>query len=782
MIRPIIFKSLRSIWKNKKSYFSGILVLSIGLGVFIGMISTLITYDKTFNRYYADTNLADVSAHVVAMPRSSIIDLTRIDGVAQTLGVLEYSVDAHIYSIDDVLSVRLVGLDDGRAINVYEYFGEPIDSDNDIWLGRTFFELHHLNIGDTIRLFINGSYEKFNIRGSVISPEHLINMPEGGTFADENLSTIGFVRNSVVESIADMPGMVNNISIILDEGSSFEDIHPFLEDVLERYGIQSIIGRADFPSYRITENESNTVRIIATLIPVLFISIACAMLYVTLKRLVELERTEIGTLKAMGFSNNFILGGYLFQGVLASIIGFIMAVAFSYIVGNLYYNMIMSFYRFEAMDYALDIQTSVYGFFIALVVSLFAVIMGAKEAISVKPAEAMRAAHPQMGSSNINLDNLLIRLFFDAGGIFAIRSMLRNSKRTLTTVASIAMAFALINSLYSANSHIRELSDRRFTKIEVSDATVVLKDFVSRSTVLSDIARITGVVKAEANLAVPVVLEHEGIRKELTIYGLDKYATLFNIIDNRGNRYQPDSGIILNHFYAEEIGVKEGDTVILYSPHINESIHAEVSRVIEESFGVGAYMDISELSMLFGSEIVSNTVLVDVEEGFLSETQSELAAASNVLMFNDNSRGLAFQRASIQIALGILNIIIAVSVVICFIIVYNTSSISLGEKQREYATLRILGYHTSDVSEINTLEYVLMLLAGSIVGTVIAYFISPPLSALFNNESAAYNAEITLRSTMLSFASCAVAVGVSCILIRSQIKRFNLANVLKERE
>ena len=784
MIKQIYLKSLRSIWKNKKSFISGVFVLSVGLSVFIGMLSALTIFNQTVDRYQSESNFADCFAQVVAMPGNSAIDLTRIDGVADYLGVLEYSVDARLEGSDDLMSVRLVGLDDEneRTINLYKYIGEPIASDNDIWLGKPFFDTHDLNVGDTIRLSVNGSYKTFTIRGNVISPEYLVTTPEGGTFADTALSTIGFVRNSVVENASGMPGMINNISIVLDSGITFNDVRQDLEDVLQPYGILNLIDRADHASIIFVVGQSNTIQGFASLLPALFLTVACAMMYIALKRFIEMERTEIGTLKALGHTNRTIVGGYIVQGGVAAIIGYVIALIIGWFMGNAIYYFFIDYLHMEPMQYTLDIQASVNGLLISIIVCLLAVFMGTREAIRIKPAEAMRAAQPKVGASVAKLDSYFFRLFFDTGGKYAIRSMFRNARRMLITVLSIAITFTLINILFAFNQYMAEMMEERFTKMEVSDATVLLRGFVSESAVRSEMNSMSGVVGAEAQLVLPVELEYKGNTKKLSIYGLDKTATLFNIFDIDGNRHRPDGGIILNNFNAEELGVSEGQTLLMHSPHIQESFYVEVAQVIEVSYGVGAYMDISELCMLFGSENIANMLLINVKDELKHDVQSELTDAKNVLWYNDNSSGLEFLRVSTQSTTSIFTLMIVVAVIICFAVTYNTSSISLGEKQREYATLRILGYQVSEVSEINTFEYVLMLIIGSVLGAVIAFFAAPPLSASFNTEEMKYSVGITLQSTMLAFVSCAIAVAVSCTLIRFQIKKFNMADLMKERE
>ena len=380
MNKIVVKKSLRSIWRNKKAYFSGSLVLAIGLGMFIGMLSGYQAYMESVRLYYIDTNFADVFASVWAMPNTSVDSLTRIDGVAQAQGFLTHITNARLDSEDDLINVILIGVDKNQPmlINQFRYIGEPLSMSNDILVSGDFYDVHNLNIGDTIRILVNGQYEVFTIRGTVFNPEYPLVPAIDGGIADASLNTVGFVQSSAVETCASMFGAVNSVRLVLDESTTFVDIEPDLNIAIEKYGIIDLVSRENHYSYEDIITQSNTFIIMATLFPVIFLGIAICMLYITLRRLVTTERTEIGTLKAMGFSNSHILNGYLLQGVLAANISYVFSVAFAWFVGVLFYNVIANGWDLPFQPFVLNTAFVVSGFFIALFASLFGVIIGAR--------------------------------------------------------------------------------------------------------------------------------------------------------------------------------------------------------------------------------------------------------------------------------------------------------------------------------------------------------------------------------------------------------------------
>ena len=784
MDKIMINKSLRSIWRNKKSYFSGIFVLAIGLSMFIGMFSGYIIYNESVRIYHIETNFADVFASVAAMPRSSVDRLTRLNGVAQSQGTLKHAVNARLDGVNDLIGVLLVGVDESRPniINQFRYIGEPISADNDIWLSGSFYNAHSLEIGDNIRLLINGRYENFIIRGTVTCPEYLFVPAVGGGIADESLNTVGFVSTSVVEISAGMTGLVNNISLTLDESVTFAEVEPYLQAAMERYGLINLISRQNHASYLTIVMQGAMLIMMATLFPALFLSIAIGMLYVTLKRLITMERTEIGTLKAMGFSSKYIIGGYLLQGALAATLGFLLALVFGWVIGGAFYGLIAEFFDLAWLPFTFNTTVVISGFLIALSVSLLGVVMGAKSSLKIQPAEAMREAPPKAKSAGSKFNGLFSRLLLDTGGKLAIRSMQRNARRVIITIASIGTIFSFMNVNFTVGQFISDMTDRMFEVVQTSDGTIILSSPKPSSALIRDFSQMRGVLDVETVLTMPIEFENNGVTRTLVIYGLSADAALFNIFDNDGTQIRTDSGgLIISRFFADELGLQVGQIVSFDNPNFRTKAYVELTQIYESATGMGAYMEISELSMLFGSETIANMVMINAEEGFLPIIWDELAEAGNISGLNDYERAHAFARINADLNNNIFSLISLVSIIICFAIIYNISSIALGEKQREYATLRVLGFQAPAVAEINTFEYVLMLIAGSIVGIIVSYLLIPVIGSTFSFENSIINPRLALFPTAASFVGCALAVAVSCFLTGKQIKKFNLVDVLKER-
>ncbi|MCL1935243.1 MAG: FtsX-like permease family protein [Defluviitaleaceae bacterium] len=775
MSKILINKSLRSIWRNKASYFSSIFVLGLGISVLIGLLSVSVVLNESFENYFETQNFADIFIDVVAMPESSLDRLLRIDGIEQVEGTLSTSVTGQISGFDELININLIGISDTREISLLDD-EVNITDDNYIWVSPDFFHTHQFTDGDTISLLIAGHYENFHIIGPAISPEHMPN-----TIQNSLIHTFGFVRPSVVERASGMEGFINGISLILTEGYNLDDIRYSIEDVILRYGIINNNEREHHWVYNMVSQQVTTVRVIPFTISPVFLVIAIGMLYVSLKRLVEFERTEIGTLKAFGFSNFFIQKGYFLQGLIVALLSFALSVGIGFLFGFFYYGLFKNFFYIEFVNFRLDIGIVIIGFLISIFSSFLAVWSGISSVMGIEPAQAMRAASPFSGSLSIKVDGVIANLLFAITGKLAIRSMIRNYKRSIISMVGIGTAISFVNVLFAVRNVLPEFINSPYTHIETSDANVILKEPVNRDSIYRYISSIDGVIYAEPMLILPIVLHNEGIMKPLNINGVSNNNQLFNVLDNKFNNIDISyGGIYLSNKIANEMGLKLGDAVLISHPQLETDMEVQVFGIIETGAGRGIYMDIDYLSSMFGSEILSNSILINVEEGELPAIIEYLTEMESVNTVNDNALQLKILQES-GLNIDIFNIIIILGLIICFAVVYNISIIALTENQREYATLRILGFETKYVSEINVFEYVVLTIASIPLVVSSSYFIAPIIGNIFSPEFGTIISNISILSTTQAFFLGLFAVLVSCYMVKIKIKKFNLVDVLKER-
>ena len=772
-------------WRSKKAYLSCIMVLAIGLGVFTGMLSAARFFENSIEEYYRQSNFADVFVSVISMPKNAVPALEKIDGIRAAEGKLTRNIKASVEGMDDLISVKLVGVDlkNPPDISRFSYDGVNIAGHNDIWLNQGFLEAHNFGVGDKISLILDGGRREFNICGSVFSPEYIMLIPSDGSFPDAGTNTVGFVGLSVVERAGETAGMVSDIGIVLEDGYSFGDIRLPLENALEKYGLIAMVPREENPSHNILKSNVTTLTLIATIIPMIFLGMSIIMLYIMLKRFIEQERVEIGTLKAFGYNNREIISGYLIYGLITGAAGFLLSLFLGSLIGGTFYGMMQDFFRLPSDNFRLLFPVCMQGIFFSMSSSLLAVVMGARAIMHIQPAEAMRSAAADMKSLKYKFDGRLFRAAFNSRGIMAVRSLVRSRFRSILTLACVTFIFTLTNFLLAFNMDVTNSLEKHYTRADTSDMTINLGEILPASRAAGDAGKMAGVTAAEPMLIMPATLKNSNMEAEASIYGIVQGAQMYNIIDNFGKEHIPrEDGIIMSRSVADKLKAKEKEKIEIESPYLRENVYVPVIRIIDESTQAGCYMELSALGRIFGRTTAANTVMIRVQGEEMSALKNKLMLAGNVAGYIDKNKMFQVAEENNGVTVGLITMLIVLSVVLCFGVIYNVSRISLGEKQRDLAVMRILGFTYGEVAEMNAIEQWILFFAGSLLGLVMSYFVSPLLSSLFNTENGTFNVSISAVSSALTLALCVVAVAFANALAKRQIKKFNLVEVLKERE
>ncbi len=778
MRKSILFKSLRTIWRHKRSYIACISVLAIGMAVFVGMLSASIKIDEASDIYFEKEAFADVFATVLSMPQSGLTALEKIDGIKTVEGKLTKSVKG--IKDGDLIRVRLISMDfkEPPTLNLFTLNGSQTNNPSNIWLGKVFYNKNTLSEGMPIELIVNGRMRQFNIAGSAESPEYLVI-----SGYDDSKNTVGYIEKSLLEELTNQQGMVTDISIGLEKGVKFEDIELALKSELKKYGMTGLFKMKDHVSHIYLKSNVTTLSSIATIIPVLFLLVSIIMLYIMLKRFIEQERAEIGTFKAFGYSNAEIIYGYFIYGAVTGIAGFLLSLVGGYFIGNYYFTMILTAFNVPMSSFVMSSAVCIWALVLSIGVSFTAVSLGARSVTKIHPAEAMRAAVPTVKTGKFKMDGKIIKTMLNQRGIMALRGISRSRVRSMLTVLSIVMSFSLTNVLIAFSISFTDAMTSVTDITEKHDIHAVLDEFTPLNSAIQDIKRLGGVSEAEGLLTVPSTLYFKNRKKELSIYGISKTSQLYNVVDEGYNIQEiPDNGLLINTRVAQQLNVSEGDVVEVESPYLRENIFIIVSKIITEPMGVGCYMEFSQLNKIIGQSDITNFIMLNTDSFNKNRIMDELIYAPNVRAAIDQERSAQLIREGSVATTGLLYMLVIMSLCMCFGVIYNVSRISMAEKQRELATMRILGFSVGETAEVNSFEHWVLFVIGCVLGFFLALVIKDPIAANFSSDENTFIINLSVMSTLYSAVGCTIAVMLSNYMAKRQIGKYKLVEVLKERE
>ncbi|HOQ16809.1 MAG TPA: FtsX-like permease family protein [Defluviitaleaceae bacterium] len=784
-------KMLRDLRENKMAYLACIFVISIGIMVFCSMSMVIQDFERAIHNFYTNHNFADGFAYVQEMPLSELKRLENTGGIKKLQGRLIKDVRLYAPGSEKNIYLRMVSVfpDEKNPINgVHLIEGKSLNNnEKNLWLDARFFDTHQLNIGDSIELIIEGKIIPFTVMGKGQSPDFAYALRTAQDFYPSPESFgIAYVPYDVMTSLLNQKNTVNEITFTLQENASYEDVESRLETKLKTYGLQSIYPRDEQTSHLLLKSELDGLKSVADSIPFLFLLISSIILYIMIKRLTEQQRGQIGTLKAFGYSNFEILFHYasyaliigFFGGLIGSLSGLLLTAPMLDI-----YN---EFFNLPDLVPSFQLEYLIYGVLLTMLFSLIAGYEAARGILKLHPAEAMRPPAPPPGK-NILIEK--IRIFWSSlntQGRMAARNISRNKGRSFFTFLGIMFTFSLMAFIGSFNRLIDLMIYDQFERIQTADLKISFSGPLSSEEVCRLLSRETGIKKVEPLLEVPARLKNNWHQKDLVILGLEKDSILYNIIDKKGHKiYPPDEGIILSESAAKALDVSVGSYINLESIWLEDKedkVTVRVTGIIPQYFGVNAYMNQKKLSQILKEPPMATSALLSLDKKAIKSLKDKynnspiISSMEEKEKIIDKYNQMIGSYASMIWILGIFVILTG------FAIVYNSSIISLSERTRELASLRVLGMTQKEVLEVISFEQWSIAFAGMLAGIPMAYAMMETISKSMSTDLFTIPSAIEPPALFTAFWGTTLSVFIAQISTSKKIKQLDLVNVLKELE
>jgi len=775
----------RAILKNKGSYFGAISVITLGIMIYVSMTDVMSNLTDCVNAYYERYKFSDVMTVVEAIPASELKKLENIDGIEKADGRLGKDVRFLVEDSENVVMVHLMSYSsDNESLNQIKVNdgGKEISSDA-IFLGNKMVEFYGFEIGQEVKLIINGKTEKFILAGNIQSPEYIYAIPPtGGLLPDSETYDIACIGKDKMEELFNSKNVYNELGFALKDGYEYTDVKYNLETKLSAYGLSSITSQEKQFSNYMLQSEFNQLKTMIIVLPALFLLISVFMLYIILKRMIDQDRTLIGTIKALGYTDFEIFGAYMKQGIITGFLGAVLGAILSFPMGYGMFAMYAMFFNLPYGQYKMYPQSMITGVILAVATGIVATYFGIKEILNINPAEAMRAAAPSF-NGGFKLPKFLNKIL-STGKKIAIRSVFRNKIRSAIIAFAIAVPFGFIAVLSSFDTIIDQMFFSQFTKIQMYDLKVGLDSYAPYSKAVDAVVNIDGVSNIEGVAEYSVNIKHENFSEYSSLIGLNPDSEVYKIMDNEDVYYKPrNDGLIMNSITARKLNVKKGDIVEVESSYLTiGKVYIPVAEVIEESFGSGVYMDIDAIKKYFGKEKAVNQIVFNVEPEKMETVKKTLLDAGKVILIADKNKTLSNYESSMETMVYMIGVFEFVSVLAAVILIYNISNITMRERKTEFGTMSILGNTFGEIAEIISFEQLINFIAGVIMGYPMTMFIKWIVEIVVASDAYTVNVEVAPIGYIKAFFMCMSIVILSVIAVLKNIKNIELTDVLKERE
>jgi len=767
-------------------------VIAIGL-VMVGGIGTMVMAQTNYAAlastralYYGEYRFAEVFARVKRAPLTVLEAVRAIPGVREAEPRVNGFVTLKVEGYDEPVTGQVVSLprpgDPGLNRLFLRSGGLPL-ADGEVVLGEVFAEAHGLRPGHSLVAILNGRRQRLTICGIGLSPEFIYQIRPGDVFPDFERFGVLWMRYEPLATAFDMDGAFNDLSLTLTREAREEDVIDALDALLAPYGAAGAHGRDLQLSHRFLDEELGQLQVMTRLFTVIFLGVTAFLLNVVIGRLISTQREQIAVLKAYGYSRLEVSLHYTGVALLMVAAGVPAGLALGAWLGRGMANIYMDFYRFPYLAWSLEPFVIALACGFALAAVAIGTAGGLVRVFRLPPAEAMRPEAPAVYRRSL-AERAGFAALLDPAARMILRNLGRRPLRTLLSVLGIGLGTGILVLSRFQQVAIEEMIDVQFGFAQRDDFAVSFTEPASARAAY-ELASLPGVRAVEPFRAAAVRLRHGHREYRTVLQGLPDDADLKRVLDaDLQPTPLPADGLLLTDYLADTLRVRPGERIdVEFLEGHRRTLAVPVAGTVHEYLGVGAYARRETINRLLGEGPVVSGAWLALEGGARAGVVRELRARPRVAAVTDRSAMVqSFRDTMAESILTFTLIATLMAGSIAVGVVYNASRITLAERGRELASLRVLGYTRREVralliGELFTLTF-LALVPGFLLGVGMVLLLIEGFS------SDLYRIPLAVEPPGFAVAALIVlaATALSALLVRRRLDGLDLVAVLKLKE
>jgi putative ABC transport system permease protein len=753
----LTLKAFRDTRAHKGQFISLVILVAIAIASYVTFQNGYYNLKASLDHAYSTLRLSDFTVRVDRMPLSAARAVESLPGVAharvRTVSDVGLELSGDRQATARVISgpgpsaeVNAVHVERGR-------FPAP-DSRDQVLVSTQFATDTKTHVGDVLTLRIGGARTKVRVAGIGTDPQYLYamqgesNLPAPGTFA------VLFVNEATVEHLFGTAHSGNDIAVIVKPGASAKEVSDITEDELKPFGVVTTELRADQPGYTGLQSELEQNRLMARSLPALVLAIATMSLYITLSRMVQAQRGEIGLAKALGYSDGQILRHYLTIAAIVAIFGSVAGVALGLwgakAVAGSYVSMLgLPFLR--TLVYPDVIVLSV----VLAVASTFAgAAAPAWKSARIAPAIAMHSdPNRSLSGGHMPLVERLLSPVLPRSFTFRIplRNIFRAKRRTVYTILGIAVAMILSVTTLAMFDSIDFMIDKAFVYVERWDVMAAF-DTPFGDARAAEVRRMDGVKRVQTALALPVTISKGTAEEDVVLTAMRPTADFHGFEPVAGVKPADslaEGDLVIAATTANKLGVAVGGRVEVDSPLIHDPVAMRVGTISDEMLGSPAYVSIDAAAKVAGAPVTSyNIMYVNSDPENAPRIRDEIYDMPGAAAVQVKADFVEQLNKWIELMDYFGTILLAFGAALAFVVVFTTFTANVTERTREIATMRTIGEDNSRLTVMVTLENLAITLAALPLGLWLGLKVTDLLFATFEVETFNLKAHIAPQSVV----------------------------------
>lgn len=597
-----------------------------------------------------------------------------------------------------------------------------------------------------------------------------VSLINGQAQYEDGVSKIEDAKNELNKSIEQLT--LSKAEFNIQKHDALRELSDAQLEIDKMEGKWIVLDRNSHYSYRDYGACADRMDGIAKVFPVFFFLVAALVCMTTMTRMVDEQRNEMGTLKALGYSKLQIASKYIIYALIASILGSILGCSLGmYLFPTVIFNAWNTLYNIDQIKFLFQPGLILLASGSVTGITLLATLYSIYSELIEMPSQLMRPKAAKAGKK-ILLERITFiwkRLSFLQK--VTARNIFRYKKRFFMTIIGIAGCSALLVAGFGINDSISDIVNQQYNVIYHYDATVSAKT----SEITSQIKSLKGVkdVYEEDHLAVTTKIENKDISTTVHIISNDKKFKDFCTLFNGNNEFDlDDSSVLISQKMATKLNKKAGDTIKIKDAN-NKVIKAKIKGVFTNYVGHHIYASESLYKSWNTNAKTTHIYLIKSKK----TTKKFERNLGNKIMNIDGVQSVTFYSSlqkNFKDMIKSISYIVVVLVIsaacLAFVVLYNLSNVNISERKREIATIKVLGFTRKEVDAYINRETILLTILGSLIGLGIGIGLHHLIMNLAEMDDIMFGRTINSISYVISFV---MTIGFNAIINLCMHKKLN---------
>ena len=777
-------KMLRDMKKDLSQFITIFLMVLIGVMVYTGIEAYMLGMTDSANKFYEDSNLFDLQVIGNNFTKKDIDDTKKIDGVTDAERKLSVT-----GKTNDDKTLLINFIESNNISKFYIIDGVEFDKDKKgVWLDEYYAKENNIHVGDTILVKYDTLSLSEPVLGIINVADHLYDtMDESSLYPDRK--EFGFAYLSIneisLDYIAKLVGdenqqfinesnykdyyVFNYMMVSVDDKKDVNLVKNTIEDKID--DALAVVFVEDTLSYSTYQGEIDEGKTYVGVFSGLFIFIAMLSVITTMSRVVKNQRIQIGTLKALGFSNFRVLLHYMGYGFYVSLLGAICGLILGYYgIGNFFMHLQKTFFEIPIANPSMN-QNS---YIVALIVVIAVVIITYITGISIlreNPANTLRSEVPEVKKNSLNLTRKKMFRKMNFSAKWNIRDMLRNKIRTLMGIVGVSGCTMLIVCAIGMLNSMNYFVKLQFEDLYNFSYKLVLGNNISDK----QYEEVLDKYGDNTSMSLNIEIKNGDRRESNNIFVNDSNGKVRFI--NRNNKYielDRDDGVYVTYKLAEENNYKIGDKITWHVYGDSKYYESKIVGFNKDPQNQNVTMTRKYLESI-GIKYKADSVYTNTEI-----TKGENISGVELVQDRDNLKESMSNMLSTMRQMIIL--IIFIAIFLGTIIIYNLGILSYSEKKYQFATLKVLGFDDKKIKNVSIWQNNWIAVIGILIGLPLGKSLTNWLFMTAIDEHYDFSAHIEALTYILAgFGTFLVSYIVSRYLSR-RIKNIDMVSSLKSNE